>query len=409
MKLFLLLTGLSLGASVVILGQDDRFLPEVSGQRIDREGYTMIWDSETRFPKIITYELTREELNGQETCGARYHDDPELDEHGNAFYEGAAEVGFERGHMLPASHGRYSVTSCEHASFYSNIIPQRDSLNQGGWRDTELRAEALAAQHGKVYVHSGPIPMYLGALPSGMLYPNGFWKVLLYSVDGVWTKESYLFTQMRRKRPREFRECGNDLVIEWIAGFEPFNRDAVSPLPRPSIANSIRELSLEELFESKSWKTVQTTINDGLPGLPSEMLPPYIKSLLLVDGLRMASMWIGESAIPAVREEGYSCIGKLLLSFEGVLEDPLFDESVIAFENAAEIGLILMEKPTSIDIDPAQMTTQQKRVARHLITGAIAAYKAGDCDKTQSLSLKALTINVNQEMPLNLYQMCDGK
>ena len=72
MKLFLLLTGLSLGASVVILGQDDRFLPEVSGQRINREGYTMIWDSETRFPKIITYELTREELNGQERCGARY-------------------------------------------------------------------------------------------------------------------------------------------------------------------------------------------------------------------------------------------------------------------------------------------------------------------------------------------------
>ena len=81
MKLSIPLSVLFLGASLVIQGQDDRFLPEVPGERIDRDGYTMIWDSITRFPKIITYELTREELDGEETCGARYHVDPDVEEH----------------------------------------------------------------------------------------------------------------------------------------------------------------------------------------------------------------------------------------------------------------------------------------------------------------------------------------
>ena len=43
-------------------GQDDRFLPDVEGYRIDRESYVMIWDSVLRLPKVTAYEVTREEL-----------------------------------------------------------------------------------------------------------------------------------------------------------------------------------------------------------------------------------------------------------------------------------------------------------------------------------------------------------
>ena len=154
MRINFCLTMLALWASLLVLGQDDRFLPEVPGERVDRKGYTMIWDVDRRFPKVIAYELTREELTGRESCGDRYHADPDLNDHGEQEYNGAADVGFERGHMLPASQGRWSPESCLHTSYYSNIMPQRDSLNRGGWLECDNRVEALVAEHGKVYVHA---------------------------------------------------------------------------------------------------------------------------------------------------------------------------------------------------------------------------------------------------------------
>jgi len=77
-------------------GQDDRFLPDVEGYRIDRESYVMIWDSVLRLPKVTAYEVTREELERFDCGGARYHADPDLNEFPATHYKGAADLGFQR-------------------------------------------------------------------------------------------------------------------------------------------------------------------------------------------------------------------------------------------------------------------------------------------------------------------------
>ena len=401
MKKALLLLSLPFLTGVACQGQDDRFLPEVQGERVDREGYTMIWDGDRRFPKIIAYELTREELTGRESCGDRYHADPDLNEYGEQEYIGAADLGFERGHLLPASQGRWSTGSCLHTSYYSNIMPQRDSLNRGGWMEGDKRVEALVTEHGKVYVHAGPIPMYLSTLPSGMRRSVGFWKVIVYEDDGIWRKESYLFTQSTKRYPLESYECGDDLVIEWLIGFEPYQRSAIDPLPRPAVLESIKGLSIQDVMDSGERKNIYAVLGQSDAGLPKGM-----KAQMLLMVLRDASTWTSEWADATVQEEGFSCTGKLLIEFDGVSKTPLYMEAAAAFEKAAAIGLTWMEEPVDLESDPEDMTKQQKVVADHFLFGAISAWRAGDCGVAKELALKALQVNVNLDEPMLVYLEC---
>lgn len=174
--------------------QDNRFLPD-EGILIERENYVMKWNSRLRIPDLIAYEVTASELKNISCDGARYHSDPKLHSYSASDYEGAFDEGFEKGHLVPISHGSGNETACLHTSYYSNILPMSTELNHGAWRWSELRTESLVKDYGSVNVHTGPLPYSLYRLPSGMPIPIGFWKILIYEVDGVWTKECYMFPQ----------------------------------------------------------------------------------------------------------------------------------------------------------------------------------------------------------------------
>ena len=243
--------------------------------------------------------------------------------------------------------------------------------------------------------------MYLGILPSGMLHPVGFWKVVLYEVDGTWRKESYLFTQSTKRYPLESYECGDDLVIEWLIGFEPYQRNAIDPMPRPAVLESIENLSIQDVMDSGERKHIYALLGRSNSGFPNGI---YAQVLVMV--LRDASTWTSEWADAAVQEEGHSCIGKLLIEFDGVSETPLHMEAAAAFGKAASIGLTWMEEPDDLESDPDEMTEQQKVVANHLIAGAISAWRAGDCEVAKELALRALQINVNLDEPMLVYLEC---
>jgi len=223
---------LILSLSMVFSGytQDDRFLPDVDGERFDRENYTMIWNSELRLPKIITYELTKEELMGSSCSGARYHSDPDVNAYSNTDYEGAFDVGFEKGHLMPAAHGNWDEKSCLHTSYYSNISPQSTTLNRGVWNKCDNRIDSLAREKGRVYVHQGPIPIFLDSLPSGMPIPIGYWKTILYQDNGNWTKESYLFSQHPEEDYGFNHNVIDDLFIGVLLNFPLYNSENIEPI-----------------------------------------------------------------------------------------------------------------------------------------------------------------------------------
>lgn len=182
------------GVGFALKAQDDRFLAEIEGERFDRESYVLIWDNEIHMPKLVAYEVTLEELDGVACGGARYHADPQLDEFSTNFYDGAPNIGFEKGHLVPVMHGSWDSVSCEHTSLYSNILPQHERLNGGAWKAADELIDSLVRKHGSVYVHAGPLPYSVQSLPSSMPIPVGYWKLIIYQDDGVWKKESFLFS-----------------------------------------------------------------------------------------------------------------------------------------------------------------------------------------------------------------------
>lgn len=206
-ELFRLLPFIGLMLSPLLcLGQDDRFLPDVEGYRIDRESYVMIWDSALRLPKLVAYEVTRDELQRYDCGGARFHADPDLNEFSESAYEESSELGFEKGHLIPKSHGSWDEVSCLHTSYYSNIVPQRRGLNNGAWRTLDEHIADLALKHGSAYVNVAVLPFFDGSLLKGVPIPIGFWKSVVFQEDGVWYKESYLISQ--------FSECDNEAATK---------------------------------------------------------------------------------------------------------------------------------------------------------------------------------------------------
>lgn len=378
--------------------QDHRFLPEVEGQRIDREGYTLIWDEQMRFPKMIAYELTRKELNGSKSCGARYHSDPDVDEYSDKGYQGAADQGFEKGHLLPAAHSRFSLKSCLDASYYSNIQPQRDSLNRGAWKASDDRAELLVKRHGVVYVHSGPVPIYSDSLPSGMPLPSGFWKVLIYPDGVLWKKESYLFTQEPKRYTLPEMECGDDIAIEWLIGFEPFDRSKFSPQPEPGrvISEEVSNLELDKWgMPSEYWSIGKTLARceetqTWTQATGWQQDPGSVGDLL--HSVREASMMSSNLTTPELQYEGHSSLGDLLRTLSyvpGASSSALKDRAVKSFAKAAEISLDLMSKPLNPDYRPSIISRKEKTFYMY-VKGANTGFENKDCVSAKILAKKAI-------------------
>ena len=250
-------------AASVVHSQDDRFAPEIDGLHIDRAGYSMIWNEELNIPKLVCYELKREELAGSPCDGARYHADPNLDEYAASAYEDAFDLGYEKGHLLPNRHGRWSEDACEHTSYYSNILPQKTSLNRGPWNQLDNRVEQLVKEFGTVYVHAGPVPIAVDTLPSGMPVPCGFWKILLYAERGYWKKEVYLFSQLAGQDSAELSdfECFSEYTLELLIGHEIFDHSQISPLFADNrVGNEILKTpsaEVGEMFQERVTETLQ--------------------------------------------------------------------------------------------------------------------------------------------------------
>lgn len=310
MTRFLLMFAMFWAASVVH-SQDDRFAPEIDGLHMDRAGYSMIWNEELNIPKLVCYELKLEELGGSPCDGARYHADPNLDEYAASAYDGAFDLGYEKGHLLPNRHGRRSEDACEHTSYYSNILPQKTSLNRGPWDQLDNRVERLISKLGTVYVHAGPVPIAVDTLPSGMPVPCGYWKILLYEEGGSWKKEVYLFSQLAGQDSAELSdfECFSEYTLELLLGHEIFDHSLVSPLPGNNMEKvevlKTPSVEVEEMFQQRVTETLKGIdffTEDGarqfldLFGDLSKWCSPYAKENSRVYGLSATGSLMGRMA-----------------------------------------------------------------------------------------------------------------
>ena len=98
--------------------------------------------------------------------------------------------GYDRGHLSPAidneSNGQLVLTEC---FYFTNMMPQPHSLNDGDWKELETLSDNLARQHDSVYVWAGGI----GELKKigRVAVPKQCWKVLYIKKSNTYL--AYLF------------------------------------------------------------------------------------------------------------------------------------------------------------------------------------------------------------------------
>lgn len=151
------------------------------GQVIERTGYTLSYNADYKTPQWVAWELTKQELQGEEKRTDKFVPDPDV-KGAKAYTGDYTNSGYDRGHMAPAADMKWSRKAMEESFYLSNICPQNPNLNRGDWNDLEEKSRQWARCFGKIYITCGPIydnkkPKRIGNNKVGV--PDAFYKVIL--------------------------------------------------------------------------------------------------------------------------------------------------------------------------------------------------------------------------------------
>lgn len=182
-------------------------LPDISAVQQDSVirhiGYTVLYDQPRRIPRWVAYELTSDELMGDEERSSTFKRDPlwkgEQGDHKD--YTGS---GYDRGHMAPAADMKWSEEAMHESFYVTNICPQLHNLNAGDWKSLEELVRDLAAKYGNIYVVCGPI---VGKAKggkigqNGVVVPDSFFKALLVKSSDGWHSIAFIMNNEAGKKP----------------------------------------------------------------------------------------------------------------------------------------------------------------------------------------------------------------
>jgi endonuclease G len=90
-------------------------------------------------------------------------------------------IAFDVGHQVPANHFDGSTKAIHQANYWTNLLPQTASMNQGAWRQTEDIIECL---RDRVVLQVWGGAIWTNATNEfvashGMQTPSAFWKVVI--------------------------------------------------------------------------------------------------------------------------------------------------------------------------------------------------------------------------------------
>jgi endonuclease G len=159
-----------------------------NGRLLDRAFYVVCHAGEWRIPRWVLYHLRASDLTPAVSRQDHFRADPALTEEERAELEDYRGSGFSRGHMAPADDFLRSFEAMDATFLLSNMAPQLQGLNGGRWRVLESEVQSLAANHGSIWVMTGPLfldpsrqPVPPGAFLIGerVAIPTDFFKAVL--------------------------------------------------------------------------------------------------------------------------------------------------------------------------------------------------------------------------------------
>lgn len=151
-------------------------------QILYRTGYTVSYNSVTKLPNWVSWQLTADKTDGEnERKSVKFFEDNEvpMERATPADYKNS---GYDRGHMCPAGDNKWDRTAMRESFLMTNVCPQVHSLNAGDWNSLEQACRSWAVKYGSVYIVCGPI-LYRGEHQTIGLHkvvvPDAFFKVVL--------------------------------------------------------------------------------------------------------------------------------------------------------------------------------------------------------------------------------------
>lgn len=148
---------------------------------LERKGYTVSYNRETKCLNWVAWHLTAEHADGDCPRDNSYYEDEEVSipRATNDDYRGS---GWSRGHMCPAGDNKWDAKAMQESNLLTNICPQDRGLNSGMWNRIEMDCRKWAKKYGDVYIVCGPIFLNkdhetIGA--NKVVVPEAFFKVIL--------------------------------------------------------------------------------------------------------------------------------------------------------------------------------------------------------------------------------------
>ena len=177
----------------------------IQSQMLYRLAYTTSYNYKTKCPNWVAWHLTSEHADGQfprkgvpyyssdgivegigyvtqETCRNGYFVDLEAEEPRQQLSDWTRDYNMSHGHMCPAGDNKWDKAAMNQSFLLTNMCPQDEKLNGGGWKKLEEKCRTWANQYGSIYIVAGPIfnePITRKLGEGKIAVPDAFFKVVL--------------------------------------------------------------------------------------------------------------------------------------------------------------------------------------------------------------------------------------
>lgn len=174
-------------------------------QMLYRLAYCTSYNNETKCPNWVAWRLTSGHTDGpfprrgvpyysndgsvegigyvtQETCRNGYFVDLEAKEPRQQLSDWTRDYNMSHGHMCPAGDNKWDKAAMNQSFLLTNMCPQDEKLNGGGWKKLEEKCRTWANLYGGIYIVAGPIfnePITRTLGEGEIAIPDAFFKVVL--------------------------------------------------------------------------------------------------------------------------------------------------------------------------------------------------------------------------------------
>ena len=236
-------TTLPIGTRNIEIPASSHFVDE---QILSRKAYTTSYNCNTKCPNWVAWHLTSEHTDGpfprkgvpyysnngivegigsvtQETCRNGYFVDIEAKEPRQLLSDWTRDYNMSHGHMCPAGDNKWDKAAMNQSFLLTNMCPQNERLNGGGWKKLEEKCRTWANQYGDIYIVAGPIfsePITRTLGEGKIAVPDAFFKVVL-CLEG--TPKAIGFLYKNDSSSQSIRECSCSIDnIEELTGLDFF-------------------------------------------------------------------------------------------------------------------------------------------------------------------------------------------